>query len=478
MKDNSKFSFNRIIITIMNILFVILLFIKSLSFNTKLLDSSPEQIIFPWVVVSAVLHIINYLIRKSKFYDFGMWYITISYAFLFGLVFRKVFNLNYSLVWDPVKNYSPNDLLKAYSFSLLALNCFGVGYFFTMPNLDKDKPLNNKSNVDNITQNKDKQIFLVGIILTLVGGICMLINDYHIIRVLMSYNSYIGYQYAGSSGLFDDLAFLFLPGVFLLLSSKRLSKKQKMFLFLFSISYFLIVMMLTGSRKIKLFSIISLSLGYTYLTKNDKKRKISILKVIFYVIGGIMLINLLITIRDNRFNLTSIIPNFFQNLFEFKMFKDIFGEVFSETGLTGLSVASIIKTVPSVFPYQYGKTFLRTMPSFLPIGWLVGDFFYEASSTNVINTYLNLPLGSSFLGDLYWNWGFVGGLFTAIIFGIVFGKIFNNFKQDNNLDMAIYFSFFSQFLILVRAELFDVFRPIILILIISFLVKKTNFLLR
>lgn len=134
---------------------------------------------------------------------------------------------------------------------------------------------------------------------------------------------------------------------------------------------------------------------------------------------AIISLNILIIIRDYRFELESIGPRIVEKLFSFNLFENIIGEIFAETGITLLSVASIIKLVPDIMPYQYGLTYLRTLPSFLPIGWIVGDFFNLASSTYVINTYTRIPVGSSFIGDLYWNWGYVGGGLSAFILGLL-----------------------------------------------------------
>ncbi|WDU82053.1 hypothetical protein PWK10_09600 [Caloramator sp. Dgby_cultured_2] len=130
-------------------------------------------------------------------------------------------------------------------------------------------------------------------------------------------------------------------------------------------------MMLTGSRKIQIFSILSLFLGYEF---SLGRRNISFKRSIIIAILAIIIINLLITIRDKRFNLSLIVPEFIEKILSFNLFNNILGEIIAETGLTLLSVASIIRLVPNIFPYQYGLTYLRTLPSFLPIGWLVGDF--------------------------------------------------------------------------------------------------------
>ena len=472
LKVNKK----NFMLNFLNILFLgILFFFFFYSKKSETLFSNPEYIVYPWVVSSLIIHIINFKFRKYKLYDFGMWYILVSYIFLFGLVFREVFSLNYSLEWNPIKYYSNTELFNSYFFSLIALNCFSTGYFMSKK-IDLEVKYNNDENL-----NKKAQMFSLGLILALIGGICMLINDLRVISILKTYNSYLGYKYVNGGSILDDLAYMFLPGLFLIFFSDKLSTKQKKYIFLITIIYFVIVMMLTGSRKIKLFSIISLFLGYVFSSdkKTIIKKKIKLSKILLYCLSGLLLLNIMVTIRDNRFELSNTIPVFLDNLLNMNFLKDVFGEVFSETGLTLLSISSIMRTVPSVFPFEYGLTFIKTIPSFLPIGWLVGDFFNGASSTNVINTYLDLPLGSSMIGDLYWNFGLIGGFISAFVFGILFAKLFNvDQKQNSSIGKAIYFCLFSQLIILVRAEFFDIFRPLIMVVVIAFILNKTSFPMR
>ena len=233
------------------------------------------------------------------------------------------------------------------------------------------------------------------------------------------------------------------------------------------------MMLLTGSRKIQVFSILSLTLGYNFSIER-RKEKVPIWKIIVYLVLSLITVNILIIIRKNRFDLSTIIPTFVDNLLSLNLFENIFGEVFSETGITILSVASIIKSVPAIFPFEYGKTFLRTIPSIFPIGWLSGDFFSKASSTNVINAYTKIPVGSSFIGDLYWNWGYCGGILMAFVSGIIVQKIISINNKQSRIGYAIYFSVFSQLIVLVRAELFDIFRPLFMIFIIKLIIEKVK----
>lgn len=467
---NYKVKIKSLIILLINIMFIGLF----LSWSSKYLKneeyiSNPHKLLFNWICALIIIQMVCFRIKKVSIYDFGFLFTIISYFFMFGYIFVDIFELNSSLVWNPIKYYDYGELFKTYSFAILSLDCFSTGYLIIY---DEKKSINKKQEFS--TEAVDKKMYFCGIILSIIGTISKLINDIKIILTTQAENSYTAYASAVGSGIFDDLAQLCLPGLFLIFYSGKISEKCKKIIFLIFLIYFVIVMMLTGSRKIQIFSILILTLGYNCSIKKRTKEK-KVWKLVLAVILSIILLNILVIIRKNRFDLSTVIPTFIESLLSLNIFKNILGEVFVETGLTLFSVASIIKVVPKIMPFQYGLTFIRTIPSILPIGWLIGDFFSKASSTEVINTYTNISVGSSFIGDLYWNWGFFGGIIAAFIFGGIIAKFLRIDTTNKRLGYALYFSYFSQLIILVRAEFFDIFRSMFWIWIISIIIKKVNF---
>ncbi len=468
MKENKTKS---MIILLINILFVTFFSISSskcFSNNSNIADTYNH--FFTWICILAMIEIISFKMKKISIYDFILWFIAISYFFMFGFIFQGFFNLKTTLLWNPLKYYSYNEIFKAYSFAILSLSSFSTGYLIFY---FAEKSINKYGLKELKKQSYNKKMFIIGVTVLTIGTIAKLINDIGLITKVRVANSYTAFSTATSTGLFDDLAFLCLPGLFCIFYSGCATEKSKKNLFYFFLIYYIVMMLLTGSRKIQVFSILSLTLGYNFSIER-RKEKVPIWKIIVYLVLSLITVNILIIIRKNRFDLSTIIPTFVDNLLSLNLFENIFGEVFSETGITILSVASIIKSVPAIFPFEYGKTFLRTIPSIFPIGWLSGDFFSKASSTNVINAYTKIPVGSSFIGDLYWNWGYCGGILMAFVSGIIVQKIISINNKQSRIGYAIYFSVFSQLIVLVRAELFDIFRPLFMIFIIKLIIEKVK----
>ncbi|MDB1944457.1 O-antigen polysaccharide polymerase Wzy [Clostridium tertium] len=456
---------------IINILFIVtfLVWINEYWNNSEILYNYQFKL-FPWVCALITVQILSFFIKKVTIYDFALWFVIISYPFMFGYLFRSVFSLDSMLIWNPVINYENRELFHAYIFVILALELFSFGYLLVYKKENRLK----KYNLNKILP--DKKVYRIGIALFIIGGVSKLINDIQIIYFTQSLNSYSAYSEAVSSGILDDLAYLMLPGVFFIFFSGCIKERSKKLMFIIVLVYLIFFMILTGSRKIQIFSILSIFLAYEF---SLEKKRLSISRIVVYTFMAIISLNILIIIRDYRFELESIGPRIVEKLFSFNLFENIIGEIFAETGITLLSVASIIKLVPDIMPYQYGLTYLRTLPSFLPIGWIVGDFFNLASSTYVINTYTRIPVGSSFIGDLYWNWGYVGGGLSAFIFGIIISKLINiNDKYNIRKGYAMYFSMFSLLIILVRSELFDVYRPIIILIVFVFIFEQFKIIIR
>lgn len=465
---NSNNKVELVILGITNIFFALSFFKWSIiNWNNTAVINNYNERLFPWILFLILVQMISFRMKKVPFYDFGLWFVIISYFFMFGYLFRNILSLESNLVWNPIINFESNDLFHAYIFVIIALICFSFGYLVTYSN---NKTLN-EFNFNKTVP--DKKVYAIGIIFLSIGGCARLINDLQIVFFMQSTNSYSAYSQAVGSGVLDDLAYLMLPGVFFIFFSGCINEKRKKLMFIIILIYLIIIMILTGSRKIQIFSILSLFLGYV---SSLDRRNLSFKKIIIYGFFVIITLNVLITIRDNRFDLSSIGPILLDKLFSFNLFDNILGEILAETGITLLSVASIISLVPNIMMYQYGLTYLRTLPSFLPIGWLVGNFFNKASSTYVINSYTGIPVGSSFIGDLYWNWGYFGGAIVAAISGIIVSKLLRIGSSSNiRKSFAMYFSIFSQLIILVRSELFDVYRPVLLVIIMVFILEKIKF---
>ena len=421
--------------------------------------------IFFWVCFLIIFQITGFILQKVSIYDFSVWYLILSYFFMFGLIFNEYMGFQTTLLWSPSRFYNNEELFHSYIFIIWILFCYSVGYLFFY----SEGKVHYHSEVQNYQENEEKILYNAGRILTGVGFISRVITDSKTVLTVRVANSYSAYSEAASSGIIDDLGMLMLPGVFSLFYSDKLSRVMKRTIFGVVLFYLILIMILTGSRKIQVFSILSLILVYSQSLEITFSKQ----RVLAFLIATVFLLNVLVVIRGHRFDLNTIGTYLFDSFSSLDFVKNILGEVFSESGLTSLTVASAITVVPSSIPYEYGMTFLRTIPSIFPIGWLVGDFFDKASATVVINKFLGLPVGSSFVEELFWNFGYYGSVFLSFVLGIISGWRLN-FRafQISKISKVIYFSVISQLLLLVRSSSIDVYRPIMYSLIMIFIFRR------
>lgn len=451
IKNETKKNMKLIIIYLLYLFFIVVWY-NNYTINNFIFDYSKD--IFKWIIIGLIINFTSFLaIKKVEYNNLTLWFVGLSYFFMYGDIFIKKLKWNIELDWNPILYYSDEVLFKSAYYINLCLLSLTLGSLLMTSSSDKNLSFSKKCN---------KSKYRIGLILMIIGFLSNLFTAVKIILVTQSVGSY-GVIDVDTTGIMDDLGFLFIPGVLYLLYSKKLNKKKTFFIIFCTILYFLFYMLLSGNRKIQIFSIISLILAYMKM----KNYKINIKRLFFIGIGSVFFLDIIYIIREYRTNLNVIFQELIKSFVNFDIIKKLIGESILEMGISFCSVASIITCVPSIFDYELGKTFLRTIPSCLPIGWLFPNFFSKATSTFVINNYMKLPVGDSLLGDFFWNFGW-GGILIAFLFGILLGKISKNFYLNKE---EVYFSLFFTILPGVRTGFFELFRPIVIVTMVPLILR-------
>lgn len=421
-----------------------------------------EWQIFPWITISLALNVFCFFrIKKVTYTDIGSWFLFASYLFMHGHVFLACLGQGTTLLWNPATNYTEDELYHSAIYAHYCLCTFGFAYILYL-----SSPKTTKANRDTIISVEPD--FLqrnIGITLLIIGLAFNIIATHQIISATWAVNSYSGFSDVALTGGTGSLAMLLLPGVIYMLCSQTLSPIQKKILVFAVCTYLLTTMFLSGSRKLQIFYLLTIGLCY-YWTR--VKYKLNFWKLVFSAIVLLFFLDFLYIIRENRMNLTDVGPELCESIKNFRFIQSIMGEVFAEAGLTFYAVVSIITFVPSIFPYEYGMTLVRTIPTILPVGWLFPNFFAKAASTYVINTYTELPVGASLFGDFYWNFGLFGGVIISFLWGRILAAGTSKFLNDEKF-AAVYFTIFFTALLGVRAGIFEIFRPFLMTVVLPVL---------
>ena len=447
-----------IIYALVHVFFDVLFAIWIATNGASLQGPTYQEAIAPFLAASIALDLIGFFcIKRAPFIDLGLWFVLLSFAFMFGNVFLEVFDLETSLTWNPSIYYSEVEKYTTSLYALFCINAISLGCILV--------PKRNYEETS-LDPNRGRQLRRTGFVCLIVGFATSAIQSFQLISVTQASGTYETYSTASTSVLIDDLSYLLVVGVVSIIASGTIRRRTSFYITLTACAYYIAVMTLSGSRKFAIFAIIALSLNYLWMCRNDG---LSVKIIVLTMFGAVLVLNLLYVIREYRTDLLTIIPNYFESLATFN-FLNLLGEVFAETGLTFYSVVGIMATVPSVFPYELGATLFRSLFSFLPIGWLMGDFFTGAASTQVINTYTGLPVGASLIGDFYWNWGFVGGVIASLLFGAILSTVSARLATRAS-SLALYFSVLFIVLVGVRAGIFEIYRPLVMVIVLPILIS-------
>ena len=451
-------------ITFLNIVyfFVLLLcfYFRFNSFNKGNWTNS----VMPFIAINLILNTCYFLLHKIKVFDYRFVFVALSYLFMFGRVFYAWCGKEYVASWWLQDFFSPSAMYHACIYILLSLQACFIGFFAFNKKKNHNDFFNESSLFIRVKKEETRPLLISAIVILCIGLPSRLFMDFRAIW----YSSQTGWYEAGGGvvGFIDDFAFFFIPGVFLLLESFKNDKKKKITIFLVFI-YFFVVMILTGDRRYYVSGL--LALGCYYLYRLNKKR--SIFFYIFLIFVCVFTLNLIEIVRHNRYGgITSLgvfLSNNFLKLFDFS---NTFDDVFTEFGISFYSVVVAVDNVPDkLLAFQYGKTFIYALMSIIPLGgYLAGDF---SSPSDYINEKVDLPLGGTFFGDLYMNFGYTLGIAFAFIIAFLIGKYFTSLSRKKNcISIVYYFSSFYILINLVRATFYEVARPLVWILVLVFVV--------
>nr|WP_184246936.1 O-antigen polysaccharide polymerase Wzy [Gracilibacillus halotolerans] len=419
-------------------------------------------------IILMFFQILQMYYRRIRYMDFRVWFIILLYLFMFGRVFLHAFNLDSDVFWDLMSRYPEKLLFETSFYILLFIQAIYTGLMLSSNfHLRERRELSD----ENDDQGDSKLLYNSGIILLFFSVPFRLYIDLNSIIQAQSSSSYMAIQQ--HVGLADDFAILVVPSILLILAGLPKNKRLGFIVLIATVSYFIIIMILTGDRRYPVTGILAILLCYGAIYRI----KLSLRKSLLTILVAMILLNLLAVIRKVRTDSLTSLFSFF-GIFKEELFSmDVIYETLAEFGLSFFSVVAILKHMPSSESYLYGLTFVGSFTSLVPAGFLFSDFHSLISpSSNTINKLEGYPVGATLAGDLYANFGWYAVL-IAIIIGKLLSKLFV-FKEGKNKNFYIvrYYSLFYILINLVRSSFFEIFRasfmvyfiPILIIMILKY----------
>ncbi len=367
-----------------------------------------------WISLFAIITIIA-LIENSivliysgySIFSIALAFIALSYLFSFGQVYINAWLPNHKFITSNFL-WPMNDIMrKALVFSYNVIQLVVIGMMLTR---EEKNVL-----VDSI-KSKDAHINIRKLAI-IICIITVPMRLYYIYRLIVQtrLNTYKLAVVENFSGVFIQLSYFCLIGyILLMLSFDRNIIKARMVLVL---SVLLLgAEMLSGGRVYAVVSIISIV--YCYINCIEKPKKKTLIAVLIAGFFALKLLTVITTLRTSSvITISAIGKGLLSTDHSFIV------NALDEFGSTFFTIRETLTEVPSNLPYHYGQSYIKAWSLvLLNINGMLEPL--QQSIEYPVKFALKYAYGGSYIGELYYNFGYIGLLFAPLI-GILVGKISN-----------------------------------------------------
>lgn len=429
-------------------------------------DIDPKNWLELFTVLFIVAMIENvFVIRYAgyRLFCLATIFVILSYLFSFGQVVINVFFEDYVYVTSNFIQPLDGTIKNSLMFCFNVIQCVVIGMLV----ISKNKVISDSSlkNIEKVAVRR------LGIIICILS---VPIRLYYIYKLIIQ-TSLNGYKLAvveNVYGVYIQLSYFCIIGYVLLMLSYDSDKIKARAIFV--VSLFLLGMeLLSGGRIFAVISIIILLYCYLLCIDKPNARKL----VLLFLVGalGLKILTVITVLRTtNDFNISTILNALLSSDSNFIL------SILDEFGSTFFTVYNTLREVPTILEYHCGLSYLKAWALVLPNfnGWLE---LWQKSIEYPVNFSLVYAYGGSYIGELYYNFGYMGILISPLV-GLLIGMISNKVqyyllsKMYCKLAYWIMPMFASLMWIRGYANVFtrSTIWAIILIYVISRFMKKRN----
>ena len=419
-------------------------------------DTVSEDIDFISILSFSILLYQCFILHKVQYGLLSFQTIFIILSALFNFSFFWLISIGKSdFIFFP--NWMYTDIPDKCSSALYAMMCIQAVFTGLVW---KRKAIRESVGEDNAQRNK---VFIIGVIMLIIGLPFKLYYDYLNIMNSIANGGYSGFS--GVVGLVDDFQHFAVAGLITIIASGYKTRRFYVFLMLIVFAYFLFVMTASGDRRYYITAVLGVVMAYVgSLQKQSTIKKGN--KLVTYLIIAfvfVFLSNVLALIRNTRFiYLGSDLVA--QGSIEQLMSLDGIWETLGEFGITLNALLVAREVIPTYIPFQYGASYLYALIYVLPIGSFVK--IPNASIGNAVTSFVDIPVGSSFVLDLYANFNLFAFL-PGIVIGMLLSQVINGNRRIVGSERLALSCSFSYILInYVRASTSEVLRPVVYIAVL------------
>ena len=376
-----------------------------------------------------------------------VFFVVLTYIFHCSQFILYTLNIEYSVAFDIVDMVGIEISQRLLTYYIISVIFLTLGFLIT---------------TDRTYLFKKKDIFISFDFCSYIGKILMLLcfvpRFYLDISHFISYLIY-GYEatYTNEAGLLLVWAYGFYIGALFYILGSKFKKYHVLYVIIFSA--YLLITMICGRRLEQTGVLVILFIIYLrYCSRvKIKKTKLLVFAVLAYVFLAIVA-----TMGDMRYSLTFSFDSYWNVFLENLKGKLITGQI-AEFGDTGISLAYAIKCFPEDHPYHGGLTYIFAWMQVFPnIGGFVQKYFNTdiAFITDIPSIYLK-NFGCSFLGELYYNFGYFGtvaSLFIGFFIGKICRRVEWSVNNKLNIKSMMYLAIMPTMITYVRGSFSDFVR--------------------
>jgi len=382
---------------------------------------------------------------NKKLFTIAALFLILSFLFHFGQSIIISFGFNDVYAHRNVLSETSYELyIKSEIFTFISHFFLTIGMVYA-PNFYQ-KTLSNEHEED-IMLRKLKIISLTVICISIIPLIYLDILKLLAVRTSGYLSTYSTYS-SGINKYLGLIAQFCRPAITMfLISIKKENKKNKIIFILSSIYY--IVMMLSGDRGTNMIYLLANIFVYYKIIKQVKVRTIIYASIAGYILlGFISSINILRSSADMSFEA-------FISYFAIRSKDGIIYSTLREFGGTIKTLCYAIQFIPSYTNYNYGLTYIFSWLIISPVlpEKIINLFNTNFTFVNAFPESYQYSLGGSYLGELFFNFGWIGSFFAIFIgafVGFINNLIENSIKKNNWLIFSICMILFPNLLLWIR----------------------------
>lgn len=367
-----------------------------------------------WVKVLAIFSVFLFgvdtaffMILRKKLFSVAYIFVALSFLFHIGQVILHAFFEDYNyIITDCLKMY-PQELTRNALF--FSINIIQIVTFFIL--LSTDTKRKRESRRPRFNKINNEQIRIIGWILFIITVPMKFVYIKTAISVVQD-DTYVSSTVAGFSGIYIQISNFCIISFVILLLAYSYNKIMQIIILGFGVSFF-VWSMLSGGRIYSVISILILFL--CYINTNNISSK----KIVLIVAFGVLLLQLITSITYIRtthdFNIISLIQYAFNPANNFIL------KTLDEFGGTVATVIFTFDEVPRYVDFHKGLSYIKAwMLVGLNINGVLEQISREVAYTLILSRKFNL--GGSYIGELYYNFGYLGYVFSPVI-GLFIGKL-------------------------------------------------------